>query len=310
MPAISVVLPVYNGAEYLSESVASILAQTVDDFELIIVDDCSQDDSPQVIGGFRDSRIITLRNDVNLGLPASLNIGIAAARGDLIARQDQDDISAVDRFAVQLDVLERHPDVGLVGTWAAILQSSGGDDWRTTGHHRHPSDDSTLRWRLLWNSPFVHSSVLMRRSVLSEVGGYPTDVDELIPEDYDLWSRMARSTRMANVPRVLQCYRETPGGLSRTRADAIAKGVQRISVANLAEATNCDPTDSRVVDLARTLNGRPPIHKGARPWISRVHLLRQAARSIPDFTGPVAWRELAQAQARTAVNSLIDRATR
>lgn len=303
MPAVSVVLPVFNGAEFLRTSISSILGQSFRDLELIVIDDCSDDDSSAIVESFSDGRIVRLRNDVNVGLAASLNSGMALAHGELIARQDQDDIAHPDRLFRQISFLSEHPNIGLVGTWAAILSQVGDGRWGITSHHRHPTDDPTLRWRLLWNSPFVHSSVVMRRAVVQELGGYATDPALALPEDYDLWVRMSRVVNLANIPSVLQCYRETPGGLSRQRADAIAAGVQRISRLNLAESTKRSADDPYVADLALTLNGFPPTQGGLRPWLNRARLLQEAAEAIHGFHGPRALGELLYAEARTAARS-------
>jgi len=230
---ISVVLPVFNGEEFLHQAAHSILGQSHQDIELVIVDDASTDESSSIIDSLGDVRIRKLRNSTNLGLSATLRIGVEAASGQIIARQDQDDYSDKSRLEKQLRFLNQHPTIGVVGTWAAILAQDPRRGWFVRGHHRHPTDEGILRWRLLWNNPFVHSSMMFRRSIYDLVGGYT--VDRYLPEDYDLWSRMSRVTGVSNIPEVLQFYRETQTGISRSEKQLISSGVLTIASRNLAE---------------------------------------------------------------------------
>lgn len=207
-PALSVILPVYNGGAYLAASIQCILDQTFTDFELIIIDDGSTDKSGDVIRGFSDDRIRVI-TQVNQGLARTLNTGIAAAQAPLIARQDQDDISLSDRFAKQIAFLRTHPEIQLLGTWATITDQSG----NAINVHEHPTDDEEIRFQLLFDNPFVHASVMFTRSLFDTVGGY--DPDPAVFEDFDLWSRMVRHTRTANLPEHLVLYREVSTSISR-----------------------------------------------------------------------------------------------
>jgi hypothetical protein len=207
-------------------------------------------------------------------------------------------------LAIQYSSLTSNPAIGLIGSWARILSKGSSGVWIESGSHKHPTEDPILQWRLLWNSPFVHSSVLMRRAAIDDAGGYSTEPDRQMPEDYDLWSRMARVTRLANVPEFLQSYRSTPGGLSRTRAAEISAGVMRIAKSNLADVLSLDSSDPSVIDLARTLNGMAPADRTLPALIDRVRLLRQTASGITGFAGPQAWKELVRAEARVIKNSL------
>ncbi len=160
-PLVSVILPVYNCRDYVGEAIQSILNQTYENFELIAIDDGSTDDSAAVIDSFDDPRIY-LFQQINQGLASTLNRGILMARGPYIARQDQDDLSDPRRLALQIAFMEAHPRCVLLGSWAQIMETD-----RLVGRfHRHPVDDLTLRYQLLFNNPFVHSSTLMRRSAL------------------------------------------------------------------------------------------------------------------------------------------------
>jgi len=283
-PGVSVVLPVYNGAEHLREAIDSILQQTHPDFELVIVDDASSDDSLAIARGYEDSRIRILALDQNGGLAVALNAGIDSAIAPVIARQDQDDISDPRRLERQLALLEREPHTVLVGTFARIISRGADGSWSVTGHHRHPVSDEELRLRLLWNNPFVHSSVAFRREVFVRAGGYGTDPELSWPEDYDLWSRMSAHGDLANIPEELLTYRQTAGGMSDANRERIRDGVVRIAVTNLAAASGVPPTDPRLPGLARVLNSVPTRTASPALTLERVGIFLRACRSVaPDL---------------------------
>jgi len=169
-PLISVVLPVFNGEKYIAESIKSILAQTEKNFELILVEDGSKDQSFSISCQFTDPRI-KIRRQENRGLAEALNTGCSMAKGEFIARQDQDDISKPQRLEKQISYMLAHPECGLLGTWAQILEG----EKMVARFHRHPTDADELRYELLFNNPFVHSSVMIRKTILDKVGGYTTD---------------------------------------------------------------------------------------------------------------------------------------
>lgn len=172
----------------------------------------------------------------NRGLAATLNLGISWAHGPYIARQDQDDLALPGRFAKQLAFLEANPDVAMVGTWSQIYAG----DVPTPRYHRHPGSNEALQLELLFDNPFVHSSMMIRADVLREVGGYCEDKSRQPPEDYELWSRIARQYRVANLPEVLTVYREVAGSMSRTGDNPFLGNVIRISTENLCHVLASD----------------------------------------------------------------------
>lgn len=273
------VLPVYNGAEHLEASIASILGQTRDDLELVIVDDASTDDSLAIARAIEDPRVRIVALERNGGLAAALNAGIDVAAAPVIARQDQDDLADPRRLERQLAVLDQDPRIVLVGTWARIVRPDGAGGWEPAGVHHHPVDDAELRLRLLWNNPFVHSSVAFRRTAFEQAGRYGTDPVLNWPEDYDLWVRMAPLGRLANVPEELVTYRQTAGGMSDAHRDRIRDGVLRIASANLAHASGLPVDDATLVSVARVLNGMPQEQASpAQAW-HRVRLFLRASSS-------------------------------
>lgn len=183
---VTVMMGVYNDEEYLDQAVESILSQTHEELEFIIVDDCSSDGSYELLQEYEDTdeRIVLLRNEKNRGLTYSLNRALEAANGKYVARQDADDISEETRIEKQLDFMERNPEIPLVGTGAYLID---GEDRRIG---KRLTRSNLGRSNLLEKNDIIHGSVLGRRDVFLEFDGY----DEFFryAQDYDLWLRMTR----------------------------------------------------------------------------------------------------------------------
>ena len=209
-PRVSVVLAVRDGAPWVGDAVRSILAQTLSDLELIVIDDGSTDDTPQTLASFVDARLRVARR-TRLGLTRSLNEGVSLTHAPLIARLDADDVAASDRLARQVAFLDAHPEVGLLGTGATEIDTNGRDIGRVVP----PVGDAAIRRALIRRNVFVHSSVMVRRQALVAAGGY--DAAFPVAQDYDLWLRLARITRLANLPEPLVVRRLLPGRISATR---------------------------------------------------------------------------------------------
>jgi glycosyltransferase involved in cell wall biosynthesis len=248
-PAVSVLMSVRNGAPWVKEAVESVLGQTFPDLELVVIDDGSTDATAALLASIRDPRLRVERQPPR-GLTPSLNRALALARAPLVARLDADDLALPERLARQRAFLDAHPDVGLLGTAAREVDAAG----RELGVTRPPEDDAAIRGALIRRNPFVHSSVMMRRDTVEKVGGY----DESLPvaQDYDLWMRLSRITRLANLPAPLVVRRLLPGRVGATR-DA-----ERLAA------------EARVRWRA--------VRSGAYPWWCAVFLLRPlAARLLP-----------------------------
>lgn len=249
-PRVSVLLPIYNCPDYVGAAIQSILNQSFSDFELIAIDDGSTDNSASIMNAFDDPRI-RFYSHSNQGLAGTLNRGISLARGVYVARQDQDDLADPKRLALQVAYMEDHPDCVLLGSWAQIMEV----DRLVERFHRHPVDEFMLRYQLLFNNPFVHSSVLLRRSALLEVGGYTTDPERQPPEDYELWSRLSRIGSVANIGEVLLTYREIPGSMSRVGPSPFRRRLIRICAENIAAATGLPSDDSSIRAIAALTHG-------------------------------------------------------
>ena len=202
MPVVSVVMAVYNGEAHLRETVASVLNQTLTDFECLIIDDGSTDATADILAALTDSRIVVMRNQQNEGLPYSLNRGLDHAQGTYIARLDVGDLSVPDRLEKQAQFLEAHPEVGIVGSWSQLIDESGND----VRIERFPLHDLDIRWTLLLRNPFLHPAVMLRRSVLEKhcLRYEPTF---RAAQDYELLTRVLEYTQGANLSDVLVAYR-------------------------------------------------------------------------------------------------------
>lgn len=202
-PLVSVILAVYNQLDSVEEAVNSIRNQTYTAWELVIVDDGSTDGTADKLAALEreDPRIRLLRNPVNRGLGASLNLGWTQARGTLIARMDADDVSLPGRLARQVAFMNDHPEVAVLGGGAELVDRAG----RCLGIALRPECHEELAARIFREVPHIHPTVMMRRHFLEEMGGY--DARVVRAEDSDLWLRAYRRFRLHNLREPLIRYR-------------------------------------------------------------------------------------------------------
>ncbi len=201
MPKVSVLLTVYNGDKYIKESVDSILRQSLEDLELIVVDDCSTDQTPRILGSYRDPRLLVLTNSTNLRQTKSLNRALQSASGMFIARQDADDASHVERLRRQVEYLEACPDIGVLGTLTTWVNEEGVA--QTTWPHVFSRAD--VQTTLISHCCLAHGAVMMRGEMLRELSGYDERFVE--SQDYDLWLRASELWELANLDMALYTYR-------------------------------------------------------------------------------------------------------
>ena len=197
-PPLSVVMPVHNALPFLDASIGSILNQSFSDFEFVILNDASTDGSDTVLRKWekRDSRIRVIESPDKLGLAGSSNLIVSTSTARIIARMDADDVSHPDRLRQQLDIMERHSDVVVVGTLCDGIDAAG--------QRTRPAD----RWRIVRRSryiPFPHGSAMFRRKAFDEVGGYRKDFE--LGEDQDFFFRMTGVGRVVTLPDVLYSFR-------------------------------------------------------------------------------------------------------
>jgi len=259
-PAVSVVMPVYNGEKYVARAIESILHQTFRDFELLIIDDGSTDATAGILADYaaRDARIRVLAQPQNTGVALAATCGCREARGTYLARMDADDVSTTDRFERQVTFLETHPDIGVLGANIQEFDDLGplGGGWR------RPTEPHVIRWFLLFGDPIANSTTMMRRNVFERFGPYRSCAGE----DYDFWARASSETKMANLPSVLlQCCvradslsrlvsaRSTDFELQRSMmADLIQRDVSFRSI-ELLRLEGIAPADPQELDAAAGL---------------------------------------------------------
>lgn len=205
MPRVSVIMPVYNNAMYLQEAVNTILWQTLNDLELIIIDDGSTDGSGGIIHELKDTRVKKIFHSVNMGIVTSLNEGLDLAQGEYIARMDSDDIAALNRLEVQAYFMDQHPYVDICGT--GYTTNYLGPVKLNPMHHEE------IKVWLLFHSCLLHPSVMMRRSSIDRLG-IRYDYNYPHAEDYELWNRLSSTAQLANVPHNLMFYRPHEGQIS------------------------------------------------------------------------------------------------
>lgn len=222
-PTVSVIMPAYNGAALIGETIESVLAQSFDDFELIIVDDCSTDATLEVVRRYADPRIRTLRAPENGGPVLARNRAFAAARGSYIAGLDQDDLCTPDRFARQVAFLDAHPEVVLVASDCSLLTEGVTSPWPGPRTLTPPVID----WLLMLQNPLVWSSVMFRADAARRLT--PFERPEVrYAEDFDLYHRLRAAGEIARIDTPLLVYRCHPGGASKKFQQAMAASACRV----------------------------------------------------------------------------------
>lgn len=206
-PPLTVLMPVRNGARHVREAIDSVLAQSFGDFELVVVDDGSADETPAILTDYavRDPRLRLIRNETSVGVANALNRGLAAVRSPIVARMDADDVCLPGRFERQLEVLEARPDVGVLGCQTRFIDEDG--SLSPQAPWEQPTSFGVLVWHLLYSSPICHPSATYRTEVVRAVGGYRAEYPN---EDTDLWSRLVLETRLVNLDETLLDYRMPP----------------------------------------------------------------------------------------------------
>jgi len=216
IPRISVVTSAYNSEPYIAKAIESILSQTFEDFEFILVDDCSKDRTWEIILSYasQDPRIVAMRNEKNLGVVGGLNRGLEAARGEFIARQDADDISLPERFARQVDFLDNNPEYGLVGSRVTFIDSQ--DRPTDVPNPFQATENDEIQQKLLVNNCLCGPALMIRRSSLVSAGSWFGEGLDA-SEDYDLCLRLAEVTKLASIVESLYLYRKHPQAASITQ---------------------------------------------------------------------------------------------
>ncbi len=267
----SVILPVYNGQCFVAEAVESILGQSFRDFELVVIDDGSTDQTPAILAGYAktDSRIKIISHNRNRGFVTALNHGLAHASGKLIARMDHDDIALPSRFEEQVNFLLSHEDTGVVGS-TMIVVGPGGE---TAGAFWTPETHDQIRFGFLFNNQIAHPSVMFRVEIVKRLGLF-YQTRYTASEDYDFWVAVTDHVRAYNCRSPLVKYRIHPAQMSGAAVAPQQASAEQISSSLLRVF---DPAAAFTWSDRRILN-----------WLYRFYLLRLAESSGGSFEAPPA----------------------
>jgi len=287
-PLVSVLVAVHNGARHVQPAIESVLRQTVDDLELVVVDDASEDETSSVLEQVGDSRLVVLRNDGRLGLAGALNLGLERCRGRYVARMDADDVAFPYWLGRQVRELQERPELSIVGAGVVDVAEAG----RAGSVHLLPSG-LELRWHALFSSPFLHNTVVIERDVL-ESHGLRYDETFAESEDYDLWTRLLAVAEGENVQQPLVLYRQHEGQATSLRRDVQREFQQRVARREISALA--PHLDDREKDLAWLAGLGRPVPRGSEPaaeaairmllerfeqrWGENRYVRRRAARSL------------------------------
>jgi glycosyltransferase involved in cell wall biosynthesis len=261
MPLVSVLLAVHEDARYVGAAIESVLAQTLADLELVVVDDASTDGTAEVLSAFVDERLVVLGNDEQLGLAASLNRGLERASGRYVARLDADDVALPRRLELQVARMRSEPTVAVLGSDVADLDESG----RPGQVHEMPRGAAAVRWHALFAAPFFHPTVLVDRELLDQ-HGLRYDPTYLESEDYDLWTRLLAFADGDNLAGPLVLKRVHPGQASERRGDLQTSFQRQVALREIGRlAPELTPEEA---ELASGLgSGRSPSREGAAAYL-------------------------------------------
>lgn len=277
-PKVTVLMPVYNGEKYLNDAIDSILGQTFQDFEFLIVNDGSTDNSVEIIKSYDDTRIRLFHNEKNLGVARTLNKGMELARGEYIARMDSDDISLPRRLKRQTDFMDSHPVIGACGAWFRRF-----GDLKSIVD-RPLTDPQQIRCGQLFNSRLGHPTVMMRLELFRRHALF-YDPDYKDAEDFELWMRALESFELANVGEVLLLYRVHSGQVSENSVDKqleMAGTIRRIQLRRLG----IEISDEELSFHQAVCTGRFAASRGfleaADNWLCRIKEANDERRIFPD----------------------------
>ena len=284
-PVFSVVMPAYNAEATVGESIGSVLAQTMTDWELLVVDDCSTDGTLEVCRSFSDPRIRALQTPRNVNAAGARNTALEQARGEYVAFLDSDDLAAPNRLERQLRFFRENPSVSVCGTYVETFTT--GPLAKTCEPICYPVADGPIKSSMFFYDPFVTSSVSVRAGALREAGR-PVFSEEYAPsEDYDLWARLIEKVRFANLPEYLNRYRLHGKQLTQMQSAPMQKQVSRIW-GDLLRKVGIDADDGEIA-LHREIVCNEQHEFGSlgriREWLERVW---KAGRG-QEFLVPSAW---------------------
>ncbi len=220
MSKISVLMPVYKtDKKYLREAIESILSQTFEDFEFLILDDCPNDDRKEIVKSYNDPRIKYFKNDQNLGITPSRNKLIEISTGEYLAIMDHDDISLPTRFEEQVKFLDDHPEVGVAGCWV--------ERFPNTKIAKYPENNKNIEQYLMQGCGIAHTAAMIRKSILTD-NNIQYEEKFSPSEDYYLWCNLIGKTQFYNIQKILMKYRIHKNNTTKTQHDRMSKATKAI----------------------------------------------------------------------------------
>ncbi len=227
-PRVTVVIPVYNRQDYIESSIKSILNQTYTDFELLVINDKSSDNTAIIVQDLikQDSRIKLLDNVNQKGIVGGLNTGIANARGEYIVRMDDDDFSLPTRIEKQVKFMDENPKIGVCGTWVKLFGSVNNIVWKLA------TSSDLIKVTMLFYGALAHPAVIIRKKILTDNNQF-YDYSFQWTEDYDLWTRLSKFTDFANIPEILLKYRTHSKNVTTTHSDIQLTNSRKIRIRQL-----------------------------------------------------------------------------
>lgn len=266
IPEISVIMPVYNAEKYLAQAIESILNQVFTDFEFIIINDGSTDNSKFVILSYSDQRIKFIDLPQNKGIVNALNVGLRVARCKYIARMDADDISLPQRLELQYSYMENNNEIGLLSTNLNHIDEKG----KIIKKCVYKDFDIPVEWLLLWYNPIAHPTAFFRKSIIDT---YKLNyLEDTFPaEDYDLWCRIVAHSKIARINETLLAYRLSPQSISYNSKEN-AKEKSKMVVINYLK-TNTKFTPSFFLNIFSTFsanNEHITNYKTIKSWFHKT----------------------------------------
>lgn len=291
MPRVSVLMPIYNAGKYLADAINSILEQTFSDWELIIADDGSTDNSKDIIDSYRDNRIKYIKNDSNRGIIYTRNRLTQEAIGEYIALMDGDDISSPKRLEMQVAFLDNNPDYGLCGTFGEVIDSNG----KKTGNIKLSENHEEIKCALLFSNTFIQSSIMGHRVIFIQ---NPYDKNFPVVGDYELWSRLVNITKIKNLPYSLVKYRWHQSNVSNSKKELARQLTQTVFYKQLTNL-NIKPKQDEL-DIHFALRNKEFIpessyssfFKDSRKWLKKLSKTNQSRKLYdPDlFNATICFR--------------------
>ncbi len=278
MPKVTILMPVYNAVPYLAKAIESIINQTFNDFEFLIFNDGSTDNSADIIRSYTDRRIVFFDNNQNQGYVYHLNRGIEIAKGEYIARMDADDISLPTRLKEQVDLMDYNLNIGVCGTWFKFIDSSY--------IVKHPKDDSQIRLALLNNCVIGHPTVMLRADLLRRFS-LRYDSSFVPAEDYLMWIKLAQYCKLANLSKVLLEYRIHSNQISSTRKYDQEKKAQLVRNYQIEMLLNRSLTETEIYYHSILFHPSPKIDiqliNNLQSWINIIIFYNKKLRLYPEL---------------------------